>query len=243
MTLVLAKYVETSNNIFKNEILNNATQVLNSNTDGYNNWLNLYNSLSTYCTPIDLIVTKKDVPRRIATNSNSTLVLDITNVGSLSATNVDIQITTNGTIFFSQNNFNIPSINPTSTVSIEVSVNSGNIINISDYEIIISSSELDTPFVTGGKIATVDSSTLSSQQFNLNNEFKIYPNPTNDILNIHNYNNNKIDKIKIFNTLGNLVFQSDNDVNKIKVNNLPAGIYLIKLYNENKTFTYKFLKY
>lgn len=242
MTLMLAKLLETSDDVFKNEILNNSTQVLNSNTNGYNNWLNLYNSLSTYCTPVDLIVTKKDVPRRIGTDSNSTLSLDITNVGSLPATNVDIQIITNGSIVFSQNNYNFQSINPTSTISVDVPVNSGSIINISDYEIIVSSSELDTSFVTGGKIATVDSSTLSTQLFDLNNLFKIYPNPTNEILNIQNNNNIRIDKVKIFNILGSLVFKSDKYENKINVNNLLTGIYLIKLYHENETYTYKFIK-
>lgn len=72
------------------------------------------------------------------------------------------------------------------------------------------------------------------KQFN----FKLFPNPTNDLLTIdfQDFNLEKIAKIDIINTLGQIqktVF-IDNNLSQIDVANLPKGIYFLKItINEN----------
>jgi len=71
-----------------------------------------------------------------------------------------------------------------------------------------------------------------------NNEskFSLYPNPAKDIVNIKSHQN--LDQIKIYNANGLLVkFISNlNNASVINISDLPAGIYLVKANNENKSF-------
>ena len=71
------------------------------------------------------------------------------------------------------------------------------------------------------------------------NSIKIYPNPANDIINIDLGNNpTKDTKIKIYNTIGELVYSSDNIKSKniqINMSNNSRGLYFINIqtpYNE-----------
>ena len=61
--------------------------------------------------------------------------------------------------------------------------------------------------------------------------FSLYPNPTNDILNIDARTN--IEKIEIYNYLGQKILTTSEKV--INVNNLKNGIYLLKIYGENNS--------
>jgi len=65
-----------------------------------------------------------------------------------------------------------------------------------------------------------------------NVSFTIFPNPTNDFINIYN---NANAKVQIFNINGKLVFESKNK-SMIRLNNLDKGIYLVRFSN-SKTNT------
>jgi Secretion system C-terminal sorting domain len=67
----------------------------------------------------------------------------------------------------------------------------------------------------------------------------IYPNPANDILNIDNV---LIQKVSFYNNLGSLVkiFNTDKKLNnKIDLINIPKGIYLLKLENQQESIIKK----
>ena len=70
------------------------------------------------------------------------------------------------------------------------------------------------------------------------NNFKIFPNPTKEYLNIKS--DIKIDKIFIHDISGKLVFEKNiNELNifKTKVNNLNKGTYLLTIIRDNKKET------
>ncbi len=86
------------------------------------------------------------------------------------------------------------------------------------------------------------------KDFSLQNEFKIWPNPTSDNIKLYLPNiKNEFIELSIYNTLGNLVY-SDNvyitNNNSINLNlkNYPKGFYLLKIYSaDNKHITAKII--
>ncbi|WP_395077365.1 T9SS type A sorting domain-containing protein [Flavobacterium sp.] len=54
-------------------------------------------------------------------------------------------------------------------------------------------------------------------------------NPTSNFINISSIN--IIDKVEIYNIIGNLVMKTNVNVNKIDVSNFSKGIYLISVYS------------
>ena len=82
---------------------------------------------------------------------------------------------------------------------------------------------------------------------NLNN-ISVFPNPisSNNYLNIINESSNKIKEINIYNFLGRSELKYDLDVNsnvnKLNLNGLPNGIYLLKIiFDDNTSRTTKFV--
>ncbi|MCW2120612.1 zinc-dependent metalloprotease [Flavobacterium sp. 7A] len=70
----------------------------------------------------------------------------------------------------------------------------------------------------------------------------VYPNPTDDVLNINNTSNNTVSAISIFDTLGKLVFKGSN-ANKIFVGNLERGRYFIKIeFTNSEVVSKSFIK-
>jgi hypothetical protein len=75
--------------------------------------------------------------------------------------------------------------------------------------------------------------TLSSESFNLNNEVKLYPNPTNGITYISNTTGNTV-KYQVFSISGKLIRQGEAGSleTQIDLTAVNAGIYLVKLTDE-----------
>lgn len=72
--------------------------------------------------------------------------------------------------------------------------------------------------------------------------FKIYPNPTNSIINIVDENNQPQNTtIQIQNNLGQLVFTSP-FTNQINISNLSAGMYFLTIQDKNTKKTVKIIK-
>ena len=59
-----------------------------------------------------------------------------------------------------------------------------------------------------------------------------FSNPVTDFIDITS--NVILDKVEIYNPLGNLVLKSETNTNTIDVTNLSSGIYLITFYSGNE---------
>ncbi len=81
----------------------------------------------------------------------------------------------------------------------------------------------------------------TAEQVN-NHTITIYPNPVKDILNIKSNDNGATD-YKIYNAAGQIVTTGKLIDNKIDVNKIPTGNYILELVNKNgETSTQKFIK-
>ncbi|MBL7910972.1 MAG: T9SS type A sorting domain-containing protein [Bacteroidia bacterium] len=86
--------------------------------------------------------------------------------------------------------------------------------------------------------------TLSNKEFNDSYSLNIYPNPTNEFINIDlgNFSETKKYDLKIINLLGQNVIE-DKIENKINISTLKNGIYFLHLYDrENLIATEKIIK-
>lgn len=72
-----------------------------------------------------------------------------------------------------------------------------------------------------------------------NIEFNMYPNPCNGELNVKVADNNS--KLEIINLVGNVVktAQLSSNVNKVQVNSLPAGVYMVRVSNDSNAQSVK----
>ena len=68
--------------------------------------------------------------------------------------------------------------------------------------------------------------------------FTLYPNPTQDILNIESQE--PIDSVQIYSLNGVLVKEGNNT--SLRVSELPSGVYFVRILINNKTLTKKFIK-
>ena len=153
--------------------------------------------------------------------------------------------------------------NETITISLDVDINECYTFTIFDSEddgiccdFGTGSYELkaddDTVIVFGGDFGTSEATRIStSALLNLNEYFSdsrvsLYPNPTEDVINIKLANGNDLpDGYKIFNMLGQLVKEKQvNHVSQLKVDvsSLSNGIYFIKVLKEGAFLSLPFIK-
>ncbi len=79
------------------------------------------------------------------------------------------------------------------------------------------------------RATTRNMSTLSTEDFELANSTKIYPNPASDVLNIDSSDIN-ITSVSLKNTLGKTVYiNNTSNVDTIDVSGLPSGFYLLEI--------------
>lgn len=92
------------------------------------------------------------------------------------------------------------------------------------------------------EITLIDQTTVGVNELDKENNFEIYPNPTNSILNIKS-NNQQLQNatIEIKNTLGQIVY-FDVYAPQIHISDLPSGIYFITLIHKETKRTIKFVK-
>ena len=83
----------------------------------------------------------------------------------------------------------------------------------------------------------------TNETFNNKLNVNVYPNPASEILFIELNSNTKKAQIIISNILGKEFINSTlTDTNKIEINSLPLGIYMLTIVTENGTETVKFIK-
>lgn len=86
---------------------------------------------------------------------------------------------------------------------------------------------------------TVQDGALSTSE-SVFQEFKIFPNPTNGMLNLES--NLKIDSIKLYNVIGQEVMSIHANIDVIDMSIFEQGMYFVQVEIDGKTSTYKVLK-
>lgn len=121
-----------------------------------------------------------------------------------------------------------------------ISVNSKPIVNSKEKQIATYSSEKNYGAKnTSSSIRVIDiSSILSSDHFILEN-FNIYPNPTTDILNIELEDNLVLEKVLMYNTIGQLIKETSEKT--INVSGLAKGIYSVQVITNQGKATKKII--
>jgi hypothetical protein len=86
-------------------------------------------------------------------------------------------------------------------------------------------------------------STVSLIEMEKSNEIAIFPNPSKNEITVKQKNNLIFSEYGVFNSMGNLIYKSSfQSQNKIDISGLNSGVYFIKVYNQDKVSTMKFIK-
>lgn len=85
---------------------------------------------------------------------------------------------------------------------------------------------------------------LSNEDFNSDNLFiKIYPNPTQNVLNFSTTDNTSINNVSILDISGKVVINSNNfNNNSVDISKLQSGVYFVKFSSDEKSIVKKFIK-
>jgi predicted esterase len=115
----------------------------------------------------------------------------------------------------------------------------------------ISDGALINPFIVtlciNGNYSFLRQSKENENSILLNNNFKIYPNPTSNFINIQSSTDEKIENITIVSALGQIVYQTNyDDAEKQKVtidiSNIANGNYIIRIGTDRDIYTKKIIK-
>jgi lysophospholipase L1-like esterase len=89
----------------------------------------------------------------------------------------------------------------------------------------------------------IDGNIVTSLKENKSELLSVYPNPTNDLLQVSCTDANN-SSIEIYNITGKLIFRKDIDsvTTEVSLVNLSEGIYFVRLVSGNKQVTQKFVK-
>jgi hypothetical protein len=121
------------------------------------------------------------------------------------------------------------------TISVNVEENLSGVDRLGYVVVRVNENLLDT-------VTVIQSADIISNILEKQNEIKIFPNPTNEYLNlvIDTYEHLAI---SVFNVFGEIVFEDLNAKPQIDVSNLKEGIYYIKIYGEKTNYTTIFIKH
>lgn len=89
-------------------------------------------------------------------------------------------------------------------------------------------------------------STLSLENFELENDFKLYPNPATEFLYVQLQSISSKSTLQIFDMLGKQIYNkqmSSQEMSQINVSNWNSGLYLIKITSETGTTSKRFVKH
>jgi hypothetical protein len=83
------------------------------------------------------------------------------------------------------------------------------------------------------KIEPLGTLSASSENIYKKSSIKLFPNPTNDEVNISAYHSSNIQKMELFNVLSTSLLQVNGFTNKINMSDFPKGFYLLKIEYDN----------
>ena len=100
-------------------------------------------------------------------------------------------------------------------------------------------------YVSESIVDTTDTTTNLVQNLSKLNGFKIYPNPTSDEINVVAAQNTGVAmSVEVYDVVGNVLISEkmDNRIQKISVQNLPAGVYVVRMRKGNEIISQRFVK-
>ncbi|MFD1614489.1 T9SS type A sorting domain-containing protein [Gelatiniphilus marinus] len=190
----------------------------------------------------------------ISPTSATTYRIGISNGGTLTQVNSPTTDYAIDDVIFIVFNYDIDNdtvnawVNPTlgaSEPSAEISEPSGSSGNTFTQFMIRQDSATETPGIVmdelriGTTWSSVTPATLSSGETLLTNEFKIYPNPTNKgYVNISSRSNSRME-VSVYDILGKQVVNEKAVDKTLDVSNLNAGVYIIKVSQDEALITKK----
>ncbi|HET8809613.1 MAG TPA: BspA family leucine-rich repeat surface protein [Flavobacteriaceae bacterium] len=92
--------------------------------------------------------------------------------------------------------------------------------------------DFNAPIITN-MVSTEIVENLSAENFELASNIRLYPNPTNGILNISS--ETELEKVELFSITGNRLLLQENSLGKIDLHRFSEGIYFLKIIGENGT--------
>jgi hypothetical protein len=84
-------------------------------------------------------------------------------------------------------------------------------------------------------------SNLSLDDFN-QDQFSIYPNPSQNVVNIESKNNLIIESVKIVDLSGKLIIEKNQNTNQVDIENLSNGMYIVEVASEGTIYKKKLIK-
>ena len=87
-----------------------------------------------------------------------------------------------------------------------------------------------------------DDATASIDDNLISSDFKIFPNPTQGVLNFETADSISLDKVEIYDTIGKRVFSSSVYNNSIDISALTSGVYFVKAFSGEHQITKKIVK-
>ena len=97
----------------------------------------------------------------------------------------------------------------------------------------------------GNELWKLTAANLSTSQFNSENEIKVYPNPTSNMVNIK-YPNDFKGNYTLYDKTGKLIYKNNINAldNQFTLENYASGLYLLVIANDNgrEIFSYKIVK-
>jgi hypothetical protein len=218
-------------------LVSNRQVLIDANLLGLSNLNDMKNSINNFSTPIHIGIVKNNIPILIENNVDNSYEINLINYGCDLAENVNLTISyTGNSVAFNQTTFQVGTISPFEIKTINIPISSSSTDGITEYNLMISNSEIQR------NITVKNVEALNVSDYTQDEIIKIFPNPVDRMLNIDISNNEKINKIEIFNSLGGLVFQSNKKTERIDVKEFSTGLYIIKIYKGNSTVVSKFIK-
>ena len=83
---------------------------------------------------------------------------------------------------------------------------------------------------------------LSIDDFN-HDQFSIYPNPSQNVINIESKDNLNIESVKIVDLSGKLIIEKTQNTNQVDIVNLSNGVYIVEVASEGRIYKKKLIKY
>ncbi|MBC7641978.1 MAG: T9SS type A sorting domain-containing protein [Flavobacterium sp.] len=108
------------------------------------------------------------------------------------------------------------------------------------FEVTSATFDPDKHIISNENNLTILPPNLTNESFDISQQVNIYPNPTNDFIQIELPNSVYLEKISVYNSLGQMILT--NNENKITVNQLSNGIYFMDLKTSDGLVHKKFIK-
>jgi hypothetical protein len=123
-----------------------------------------------------------------------------------------------------------------------INLNLSSNVNGHEYIAIQMNSQTFADYYHFDNFVYTSAATLGVDENSAKEQFSVYPNPANNILNIRAATDSEIQKVSIFDIAGKQLKQQVGNVTSIAVDDLNSGFYLLEITIDGKTTIKKFVK-